>query len=259
MMLTILGILRNCSFVLFDASKGPLDDNYLVEPSMTAQAALSRPGEPLTKRDIQAHQRVPLAFFTRLRIHFGMSFKFWFRSLTNLRVLTEGARVEADGGRGEHGDPGHAHRQHGRGDGLHAGRARLARDARRAADAVARLCPHPGGRASGPGRAGAQPLRPRHLRADPSLHFRGSFRLHAHAHAHDTNVLLFRRKWTLCCRGIRAPLRFTCRPSPSGSTPSLPTQPYIPPFPYTTTTTLTSLARRPIWVRSSSPRIRWNT
>jgi hypothetical protein len=62
MMLTILGILRNCSFVLFDASKGPLDDNYLVEPSMTAQAALSRPGEPLTKRDIQAHQRVLLVY-----------------------------------------------------------------------------------------------------------------------------------------------------------------------------------------------------
>jgi hypothetical protein len=46
------------SIVLFDASKGPLDDNYLVEPSMAAQAGLSRVGEPLNKRDIQAHQRV---------------------------------------------------------------------------------------------------------------------------------------------------------------------------------------------------------
>jgi hypothetical protein len=79
-----------------------LDDNYLVEPSMTAQAALSRPGEPLTKRDIQAHQRVPIAFFTQLRIHFGNQFQILVSvSHKRTRVLTQRAhawkRMEDEG------------------------------------------------------------------------------------------------------------------------------------------------------------------
>ncbi len=45
------------SYVLFDASRGPLDDNYLSEP-LEIQAGLSPSGEQITKKDLFAFHRV---------------------------------------------------------------------------------------------------------------------------------------------------------------------------------------------------------
>jgi len=68
--------------VLFDPSKGAVEDNYLAEPSLAAQAGLSRSKEPLTKRDVLAHKRRDLV---------------WNRLLTNQIVDIRGSlTINAD-------------------------------------------------------------------------------------------------------------------------------------------------------------------